>query len=319
MKKILVTGSSGQVGTNLGLALLARGDAILGIDRRANTWTDQIPWLERDLATDGMPSLAELEAAQPGFGQPDIVIHLAANAKVHELVVNPRRAHENGTTTFNVFEFCREHALPIVFSSSREIYGRPAPPTVAETAVNPYDILSPYAAYKMADEMLLYTYAHCYGLKYLVFRLSNVYGRYDSDLSRMTRVIHIFIDQMRRGEPITIYDRSKRIDFTYVDDCINGLMLGLDKLLAGEVENETFNISSGSPATLGQLAETIAATLNVTPEIIDEPIRPGEINFYVANLTKAKTLLGYEPQVPFDEGIKRAVEWAVAWAEREQQ
>lgn len=147
----------------------------------------------------------------------------------------------------------------------------------------------------------------------MIFRLSNVYGRYDNDLDRMTRVLHVFIDQMRRGRPITIYDRHKVIDFTYIDDCIHGLMLGIEKLSSGQVVNETFNLSSGSPASLLQLAETIAANLGVTPQVIDQPIQPGEINFYVADLTKIKQRLGYEPQVSFEEGIKRAIEWSLAY------
>lgn len=310
--KVLVTGSSGQVGTNLCLALLEKGVPVVGIDKRRNTWTDRFPYLHHDLAQ-SMPTMAEISAVSETFDKPDLVVHLAANAKVHELVLNPRRAHENTTVTFNVLEFCRHHQLPIIFSSSREVYGRPEPPAVSEDTTDVFHILSPYAAYKMADEMLIYAYTNCYGLKYLIFRLSNVYGRYDNDLDRMTRVIHVFIDQMRRGEPITIYDRHKMIDFTYIDDCINGLMLGIDKLHRGEVTNETFNLSSGSPTTLIQLAETIAANLDVTPQIIDQPIQPGEISFYVADLTKVKTQLGYEPQVPFDQGIKRAVEWSLAW------
>ncbi|MCB0162887.1 MAG: NAD-dependent epimerase/dehydratase family protein [Anaerolineae bacterium] len=311
--KILVTGSSGQVGTNLSLALMKKGVSVLGIDRRPNSWTDQIPFLKRDLAAEGMPTSPMLNAVIPGFDRPDLVVSLAANAKVHELVLDPKRAHENTTTTFNVLEFCRMQQVPVVFSSSREVYGRPEPPSVSEDKADVYHILSPYAAYKMADEMLIYSYAHCYNLKYLIFRLSNVYGRYDSDLQRMTRVIHIFIDQMRRGEPITIYDRHKLIDFTYIDDCVNGFMLGIEKLLNNEVVNETFNLSSGSPATLIQLAETIAANLNVTPEIIDKPIRPGEINFYVADLTKAKKLLGYNPKMTFEDGIKRSIDWVLEW------
>ncbi|MCB9100137.1 MAG: NAD-dependent epimerase/dehydratase family protein [Anaerolineales bacterium] len=311
--KVLVTGSSGQVGTNLSLALMKKGVSVLGIDRRPNTWTNQIPFLQRDLAAEGMPTPSALNAAKPGFDRPDLVISLAANAKVHELVIDPKRAHENTTTTFNVLEFCRIQQVPIIFSSSREVYGRPDPPCVSEDEANVYHILSPYAAYKMADEMLIYSYAHCYNLKYLIFRLSNVYGRYDSDLQRMTRVIHIFIDQMLHGKPITIYGRHKLIDFTYVDDCVNGFMLGIEKLLNNAVVNETFNLSSGSPATLIQLANTIAAKLNVEPEIIDQPIRPGEINFYVADLTKAQKLLGYEPQVTFEEGIKRAIDWVLEW------
>ena len=316
--KVLVTGSSGQVGANLCVALAQKGIVVLGIDRRKNGWTDQIPTLQRDIARQGMPDLIELAAVDGDFDGPDLVVHLAANAKVHELVEDPGRAHENTTITFNVLEFCRHHQVPIVFSSSREVYGRPEPPSVGEDTTDVFHILSPYAAYKMADEMLIYAYANCYDLKYLVFRLSNVYGRYDNDLERMTRVLHVFIDQMRRGEPITIFDRDKVIDFTYIDDCINGIMLGIDKLSQGEVVNETFNLSSGSPATLFQLAETIAANLGVTPEIIDKPIQPGEINFYVADLSKAKRLLGYESQIPFEEGVKRAVEWSLAWPSRSQ-
>ncbi len=309
---ILITGSSGQVGTNLGLALLQKGHAIVGIDRRENTWTGQIPTLRRDIARQDMPAPAEL-AAVAGFGQPDLVVHLAANAKVHELVEEPRRAFENATTTFNVVEFCRQHQTPIIFSSSREVYGRPQPPAVGEDTTDVFHILSPYAAYKMADEMLIYSYAQCYGLKYLVFRLSNVYGRYDNDLERMTRVLHIFIDHLRRGQPITIFGYHKVIDFTYIDDCVDGLMLGIEKMRAGEVVNETINLSSGSPATLGQLAETVAAYLGVAPQITDEPIRPGEIGFYVADLSKAQKLLGYTPKMPFNEGIKRAIEWVLTW------
>lgn len=313
--KILVTGSSGQVGTNLCLALLQKGHTVLGIDKRINTWTDQIPFMQADLGQ-SMPTPAEIAAAAPHFIQPDLVVHLAANAKVHELVKDPRRAHENTTITFHVLEYCRQQELPLIFSSSREVYGRPTPPTVGEDTTDVFHILSPYAAYKMADEMLIYAYANCYNLKYLVFRLSNVYGRYDNDIERMTRVLHIFVDQIRRGQPVTIFDRSKIIDFTYVDDCISGLLLGIEKLASGEVVNDTFNLSSGSPATLVQLAETIAAVLGVTPTILDEPIQPGEISFYVADLTKAKTILGYEPQVPFAEGIRRAVEWSLAWEKR---
>lgn len=307
--KLLVTGSSGQVGTNLCLALLERGDTVLGIDRNPNPWTAEIPYLQRDIATERMPSLAELAF------RPDVVVHLAANAKVHELVENPRRAHENATTAFEVAEFCRLNNLPLIFSSSREVYGNAEPPAVPETAIDAFHVCSPYAAYKLADEMLIYSYANCYDLNYIIFRLSNVYGRYDNDLHRMTRVIHIFIDQMRRGEPITIFNRHKLIDFTYIDDCVAAFLLGIDNLVAGNVRNETFNLSSGSPATLERLAFRIAECLHVTPEIIDEPTQPGEIDFYIADLSHIKQELGYQPRTTFDEGIQQAVNWSLSWQE----
>ena len=87
--KILITGSSGQVGTNLSLALMQKGGLVLGIDRRANSWTDQIPFVERDIARQGMPTFSECQAVLPAFDRPDLVVHLAANAKVHELVKDP--------------------------------------------------------------------------------------------------------------------------------------------------------------------------------------------------------------------------------------
>lgn len=313
--RILVTGSSGQVGTNLCLALIARGVDVLGLDRRPNTWTDKIPMLQCNLGQ-AMPTSTELAEAKAGFDQPDLVVHLAANAKVHELVKNPTRAHKNTTICFHVLEFCRLKQIPIIFSSSREVYGRPQPPKVTEDMTNVYHVLSPYAAYKLADEMLIYSYAHCYDLKYLIFRLSNVYGRYDNDLARMTRVIHIFIDQMLKEEPITIFDPTKIMDFTYIDDCINCFLLGIEKLMGGEVYNETINMSSESPTTLGRIAEAIAKHLQLQPEIINESIRPGEINFYIADLEKAKTLLGYNPQMPIEEGIKRAIDWSLDWQKK---
>ena len=96
---------------------------------------------------------------------------------------------------------------------------------------------SPYSASKIASEAFIYCYARCYGLRYLVFRFSNVYGRYDSDLQRMERVLPLFIHQMSRGEPITVYGGDEKVlDFTYIDDCVDGIARGIERLADGRVD-----------------------------------------------------------------------------------
>jgi nucleoside-diphosphate-sugar epimerase len=241
----------------------------------------------------------------------DIVIHLAAHAKVYELVEQPHKALENVTTTFNVLEFCRARQVPMVFSSSREVYGDIRRYITEEQEADFSYTESPYSASKIAGEALIYSYARCYGLRYLAFRFSNVYGRFDNDIERMERVIPLFIRRITHGEPVTVYGREKVLDFTYVDDCVSGIVLGMERLLAGEVYNRTINLAYGEGNSLVRMAELIGEALEVRPEIIVEPSkRAGEVSYYVANIALARELLGYEPQVPLDEGIRRAVRWA---------
>jgi UDP-glucose 4-epimerase len=143
-----------------------------------------------------------------------------------------------------------------------------------------------------------------------VFRFSNVYGRYDNDLHRMVRVIPLFIHSMMRNEPITIYGgRDKTLDFTYVDDCIDGIASGVEALAAERVVNQTINLAYGQGNTLVHCAERIASELGVDPQMTMAPSLLGEVTHYVADLSKAREFLGYDPKVPLDEGIARAVAW----------
>ncbi len=300
--RVLITGSSGQIGTNLALRLMERGDEVLGIDYRPNTWTDRIETLPLNL----------LETSPEDFpkGPFDVVIHLAAHAKVFELVEHPRRALENVIDCFNVLEYARQTRTPIIFGSSREVYGDIHRHVTLEGEADFVVAESPYSASKIAGEALIYSYAECYELPYLVFRFSNVYGRYDNDGDRMERVLPLFAGKIARDEPIVIYGREKVFDFTYVDDCIDGVCLGIDALVAGKVTCQTVNLAYGQGSTLVDAVNIIALALGKTPEVSYEPARPGEVMRYVADITKARQLLGYEPQVPLTAGIPRAIRWA---------
>jgi UDP-glucose 4-epimerase len=244
-----------------------------------------------------------------------MVVHLAAHAKVHQLVREPHRALENAIMTFNVLEYARALGLPLIFSSTREVYGDVHRfEEYAEEAADFAYTESPYSASKITSEAFVYSYARCYGLRYLVFRFSNVYGRYDSDLWRMDRVLPLWMHSLSRSEPITIFGgEEKLLDFTYIDDCVSGIALGVYGLEAGSIANETINLAYGEGNTLVRAAELIAAELDVVPQITLSPSLLGEVTHYVADISKARALLDWRPQTPFEVGIPRAVGWFKEW------
>jgi UDP-glucose 4-epimerase len=311
--RILLTGSSGQIGTNLALRLQQDGHWVFGVDKRTNTWTKQFETLLQDLAIHYPAFRGGIAGVE--YPEVDLVVHLAAHAKVHQLVRQPHRALENATMTFNVLEYCRQLELPLVFSSTREVYGDVHRfDEYGEATADFAYTESPYSASKITSEAFIYSYARCYGLRYLVFRFSNVYGRYDCDLQRMERVLPLFMHRMSRGEPVTVYGGEEKVlDFTFIDDCVDGIARGVELLAEGRVANETINLAYGQGNTLVRAAELIAAELGVEPQITQAPALLGEVTRYVADIRKARELLGWEPQTPLDHGIPKAVAWFREW------
>jgi len=311
--RVLLTGSSGQIGTNLALRLQSEGHSVFGVDKRPNPWTREFDTLLQDLSGQYAAFYGGINGVE--YPEVDIVVHLAAHAKVHQLVKQPHRALENVMMTFNVLEYARQLELPLVFSSTREVYGDVHRfDEYGEATADFAYTESPYSGSKIASEAFVYAYARCYALRYLVFRFSNVYGRYDSDLQRMERVIPLFIHQMSRDEPITVFGGEEKVlDFTYIDDCIDGITRGIDRLARGEVANETINLAYGEGNTLVRAAELIAAELGVEPQINRAPALLGEVTRYVADIRKARALLDWQPATPLDQGIPKAVSWFREW------
>ena len=134
-------------------------------------------------------------------------------------------------------------------------------------------------------------------------RFSNVYGAYDSS----DRIVPLFIRLARENKTMTIFGEGKRLDFTYIDDTVKGVMLALDNI--EKCDGEVFNIAHGKGLTLVSLAETIRKLLGSTSEIMMAPPRLGEVTYYVADIAKAKKLLGYSPAVNFEEGIRKTIDW----------
>jgi nucleoside-diphosphate-sugar epimerase len=311
--RVLVTGSSGQIGTNLALRLQRDGHWVFGVDKRQNTWTDEFPYLLQDLAGHYPSYAGGIGGVE--YPEVDVVVHLAAHAKVHQLVRQPHRALENAVMTFNVLEYCRGAGLPLIFSSTREVYGDVHRfEEYGESTADFAYTESPYSASKITSEAFIYSYARCYGLDYLVFRFSNVYGRFDNDLHRMSRVLPLFIHRIGRGEPITVFGgNDKVLDFTYIDDCVGGIARGVEALAEGHVTNETINLAYGEGNTLVRAAELIAAELGVEPRVTVAPSLLGEVTRYVADIRKARELLEWEPSTPLSGGIPKSVAWFREW------
>ncbi len=327
-RTILVTGSSGLIGTNLALRLIDEGHCVIGLDRRLNSWTDAIEthtielWGPSGIDDDAIGSLLE----ERGYdrGAPDVVIHLAALAKVYASVCAPEGALDNVMCTHGVLEYCRLHGKPIIFASSREVYGNVVGgggSPVKESSVDHRRAASPYAAGKIAAEALVASYDRCYDIPSLVLRFSNVYGRFDTDVERTERVIPLFTERLRKGLPLTIYGREKRLDFTFIDDTVDGLVRAIAELRTDartggrRVRGRTLNVASGQGRSLVELATLLAERLDCRPRIIIEPARTGEVCRYVADITAAEELLGYRPHYSLPEGLDRAFAWRREWEE----
>ena len=203
-----------------------------------------------------------------------------------------------------------------MFSSTREVYGDVHRfEEYAEEAADFAFTESPYSASKITSEAFIYSYARCYGLDYLVFRFSNVYGRYDIDLQRMDRVLPLFMHQLSRGEPITIYGGDEKVlDFTYVDDCVDGIARGVDALADGarhERDDEP-RLRPGQHARARGRADRRRARRRAADH--DRTVADGRGDALRRRRPKARDAARLEPPTtPLDEGIPKAVAWFREW------
>jgi nucleoside-diphosphate-sugar epimerase len=306
--RVIITGASGLIGTNLALRLLDEGHEVFGVDKDPNPWTDRVPVKVEDLRLTSGPPGAD-------WGRADVVVHLAARAKVHESVEHPENALANYTITHRVLEYCRlAGATPIIFGSSRETYGEQTSFPVPEEAVRIEGAVSPYAASKLADEALIRAYSRCYGIPFDIIRFSNVYGRYD-DLARNGRFLPLLCHRIPRGEPVTIFGPSKEYDFTYIDDAIEGVYRCVDRLVHDpeRVGGYAINLGTGTGTSLHEAARLVGEACGVEPRLSFTEIKVGEISKYVADVTRARTLLGYDPRYPAARGIPELYRWWASW------
>lgn len=307
---ILVTGGAGFIGSHICRRVLADGHAVSVIDdfndyydpaiKRANVaaFAGAVRVVEGDIRD--RATVEKLFAE----GKFEVVIHIAARAGVRPSVQDPQLYIDtNITGTHNLLEASRRHGVgKFLFASSSSVYGLAKKVPFSEDLPLP-QTLSPYAATKLAGEHLCGNYSHLFGLKVVCLRFFTVYG----PGQRPDLAIHKFTDAIHRGKPIPQYgDGSTRRDYTYVDDIVQGVMGALEY---DGVPFDIFNLGENQTITLTDLILEIEKALGKKAVIERLPEQQGDMPLTSADITKARSLLGYDPKTKIAEGIPKFVEW----------
>jgi len=295
--KVMVTGSSGTIGTRLVQKLKEAGHNVICVDWNPNKWDEDIDLYTHNIDLRERRSVMKLPEA-------DMVIHLAANARVYDLVVEPDLARDNFLTTYNILEWCRLNDVKkFIFASSRETYGNLNKHILKEDEARIENCESPYTASKIAGEALVHAYSQCYEIDNVILRFSNVYGMYDES----DRVIPLFIKNAKEGKDLIVYGEDKLLDFTYIDDNVSGIMKCIEDF--DNVKDDTYNIAQGSGNTIKELAYMIKERVNPKVKVVMKENRTGEVVKYIANIDKARAKLGYSPTTTLSDGVDKSIEW----------
>jgi UDP-glucose 4-epimerase len=302
----LVTGGAGFIGSHLAHALAERGAKVRVLDNlstghRENVarLSGRVEFIEGDLV-----SRKDVERAIDGA---DVVFHQAALASVPRSVESPLDTNAACVTgTVNLLDVARQAGVRrVVFGGSSSAYGNDPTPAKHERLLP--DPLSPYAAAKLAGEFYCQAFTATYGLETVTIRYFNVFGPRQDPNSQYAAVIPKFITQMLAGRRPTIFgDGMQSRDFTYIDNIVHGNLLAAE---APAAVGRTINVACGESYNLVQLVEGINRVLGTRLEPIFEPARAGDVRDSLADITLARELLGYEPTIDFDDGLRRTVEY----------
>lgn len=306
MPKYLITGGAGFIGSHLASRLLADGQSVRILDnfssgRRSNLelLAGQVEVMEGDLrsAEDCKKSCSGIE----------VIFHEAAVPSVPRSVEDPVTSHSaNIDGTFNILMAARDAGCRrLVYAASSSAYGDAAELPKRE-AMRPQP-LSPYAVNKLVGEYYCQVFASCYNLETISLRYFNVFGPRQDPKSQYAAAIPAFVTSIMRGESPTIYgDGEQTRDFTYIDNVVQANLLASK---APGVKGQVVNVACGQSISVNAIISQINKLLgtNVPPRYV--PVRAGDVKHSLADISAARALIGYEPVVLFEEGLKRAIEY----------
>jgi UDP-glucuronate 4-epimerase len=308
---IMVTGSSGFIGSHVVDRLLSKGENVAGIDNFDPFYDPSIKKknMEHNLEDQNFTfyradirEKSEIENILKN-NEIDTIIHLAARAGVRPSIQDPLLYQDvNVRGTMNLLELSKEYDIKnFVFGSSSSVYGINEKIPFGED--DPVDkAISPYAATKKACETFCYTYHHLYGIPITSLRFFTVYG----PRQRPEMAIHKFTRSINEGKVIEMFGNGKsRRDYTYISDIVNGIMAAVDKKLGYEI----INLGNSNVVELRYLIQLIEENLGKSAIIKKRPDQPGDVPVTFADISKAQRLLGYEPEVRIEEGIENFVHW----------
>ena len=314
MGTILVTGGAGFIGSHLVERLTARGDTVVALDNfdpyydaavkrrnlRAATRAQQsrrFTLVEGDIRDAG--GLDVLFAAH----RFDAVVHLAARAGVRPSIADPLLyADVNVTGTTRLLETCRRHGVGrFLFGSSSSVYGDSTAVPFSEAARVDRPV-SPYAATKVAGELLAFSYHHLFGMDISCLRFFTVYG----PRQRPEMAIHKFARLIMEGRPLERFgDGATERDYTYIDDIMDGVLKALDRVKGYAI----YNLGESRRVSLAHLIELLEMEIGKRAVVQALPEQPGDVKMTCADISRARADLGYDPRVAIEEGIRRFVAW----------
>ena len=306
MSEFLVTGGAGFIGSHIVEHLVGRGAKVRAIDNLStgkaatiDLFRGKVDFIEGDIR-----DAATCRKACRGVR---VVFHEAAMPSVPKSVADPLTSHDcNINGTFNMLMAARDEKVArFVYAASSSAYGES--PTLPKLESMPTDPLTPYAVNKLAGEHYCRAFAEVYGMSTVALRYFNVFGPRQDPTSQYAAAIPAFITHIMRDQPPTIYgDGEQTRDFTYIENVVRGNMLAAEaKGLRGQV----INLACGERVSVNRIIAQINKLLGkqVRPNHVDP--RAGDIKHSQADITRARELLGFEPVVNFDDGLKRSIEW----------
>lgn len=315
-KKILVTGGAGFIGSNLIEALLKSGNHAVCLDNFSTGKRENLSeFMNHPNFTLVEGDIRNSEDCLKACQGVDAILHQAAIGSVPRSIHNPFFSHDNNVSGFlRILDAARENGIRrVVYASSSSVYGdHPTLPKVEEQIGNQ---LSPYAVTKYADELYAGVYAKCYGMELIGLRYFNVFGKRQDPDSTYAAVIPKFVKALIQGEsPVINGDGTHSRDFTFIDNVIQ-MNFRAAATQNSDALNTVYNVAVGDNANLNKLIEALKENLShflpavSTIPVIHGPERPGDVRHSLASVEKAQRLLGYEPSIRFEQGLKIATDW----------
>ena len=305
MALYLVTGGAGFIGSHMAEELVRRGERVRVVD---NLVTGKRQNLAHIAHVDFMEGdLANLDVARRAVDGVDFVLHQAAIPSVPRSVEDPITSNRaNIDASLNILIAARDSGVKrLVYAGSSAAYGDA--PTLPKVETMPAAPLSPYALQKLVAEQYCQLFTRLYGLETVTIRYFNVFGPRQDPSSSYSGVISLFISTLCEGRQPTIDgDGEQTRDFTYVANVVDG---ALRACRAPAVSGEVINVAVGDRISLHQLFRTVRDLVGARLEPVYAAPRRGDVRDSQADIQKARRLLGYEPMVGFDEGLKKTVEW----------
>jgi len=308
MSQYLITGVAGFIGSSLAHSLIANGEQVRGIDNFITGRRENITALNGKLEFREASILDEAALAKACHGV-DYILHQAALPSVPRSIADPAETNlHNVTGTINVLNAGLKAGVKrIVYAASSSAYGdTPTLPKQEDMAPKP---ISPYGVSKLAAEQYMQAFYRTYGLETVCLRYFNIFGPRQEPNSEYSAVLAKFITLMLQGQSPTIFgDGLQSRDFNFIDNCVNANLLAC-KAPVAKVAGQVFNVAAGKQTSMNGTFCLLQELTGFTGPVIYGPERKGDIKHSLADITRIREAMGYEPSVDFREGLKRTIEW----------